>query len=113
MRDYPRPCSKCSDLLGEEAFAVDRSKASGRKSHCKACDRERAKSYYLEHRDERRAQQEAKRDAEAVAAMRRRVEERRQVYERRVAKGLERPRAVLAMRAVAEGGPSRVSIARP
>ena len=88
MSDYPRLCPRCRELLGAEAFAVDRSKASGRKAHCKTCDRERARSYYLEHRDERRALQEAKRDAESVAALRRRLEERRQVQERRVAKGL-------------------------
>jgi hypothetical protein len=88
MPNYPRLCPKCRQLLGAEAFAVDRSKASGHKSHCKACDGARAKSYYLQHRDERRARHEAKRDAEGLAAVRMRVEERRLVHERRVAKGL-------------------------
>ena len=88
MPEYPRLCPRCREPLGEEAFAVDRSKASGRKAHCKACDRERAKTYYQEHRDERRARHEAKRDAEALAAVRMRVEERRLVHELRVAKGL-------------------------
>jgi hypothetical protein len=88
MSDYPRLCPRCRELLGEEAFAVDHSKASGRKSHCRDCDRARARSYYQEHRDERRARHEAKRDAATLAELQRRLEERRQVHERRVARGL-------------------------
>jgi hypothetical protein len=47
----------------EEGFGVDRSKTSGRKSHCKTCDRERAKAYYAERRDELYARREAVREA--------------------------------------------------
>jgi hypothetical protein len=39
-------CPNCRRSLAVEEFAVDRSKASGRKSHCKECDNARAKAYY-------------------------------------------------------------------
>jgi hypothetical protein len=41
-----RYCSRCEERLPVEAFAIDRSKPSGRKSACKQCDRERAREYY-------------------------------------------------------------------
>ncbi len=46
-------CPRCGveRPLGE--FAVDRSKASGRKSLCKACDRDKARRYYAAKRAER------------------------------------------------------------
>jgi hypothetical protein len=59
MPSYPRRCPKCGLMREEEGFGVDRSKTSGRKSHCKTCDRERAKAYYAEHRDELYARREA------------------------------------------------------
>jgi hypothetical protein len=40
-RDGEKTCPRCGRDLPVAAFAIDRSKASGRKSHCKACDRER------------------------------------------------------------------------
>jgi hypothetical protein len=43
---YPRACSRCRVLTAEEGFALDRSKASGRRSHCKACDRRRGRACY-------------------------------------------------------------------
>jgi hypothetical protein len=49
--------------MAEDGFAVDRSKASGRKSHCRACDARRAHSWYAEHREELYAQREAGRGA--------------------------------------------------
>jgi hypothetical protein len=61
-------------MTEEEDFGIDRSKASGRKSHCKACDRRRGNAYYAEHRDELYAQRETVREAawqaelEALAA---------------------------------------------
>jgi hypothetical protein len=58
---FPRSCPRCKRLLGEEGFAADRYKASGRKSLCKACDREKARRCYAEHREERLAKLEAKR----------------------------------------------------
>jgi hypothetical protein len=39
-------CYACGEDLPFEAFAVDRSKASGRKSICRRCDREKARAYY-------------------------------------------------------------------
>lgn len=54
---YPSPsqngwkCPKCGEDRGEADFARDASKASGRKSYCRACDREKGKSYYALHRD--------------------------------------------------------------
>ena len=50
-------------MTDEDGFGIDRSKASGRKSHCKACDRLRGRAYYAEHRDELYAQREAVREA--------------------------------------------------
>ena len=83
MPDYPRLCPRCRELLGEEAFAGDRSKASGRKSHCRACDREKARRYYEGRRDELKARRVAKRSAAVEAARLRRVEEHRLVLESR------------------------------
>ena len=83
MSDYPRVCPRCRELLGEKAFSVDRSKASGHKSHCRACDRDWAKRYYEGRRDELRARRVAKRSAAAEASRLRRAEERRLVLESR------------------------------
>ena len=63
MPDYPRPCPKCGLETEEEGFALDRLAAAGRKSHCKACDRQRRKAYYAEHREELYAKREAAREA--------------------------------------------------
>jgi hypothetical protein len=41
-----RTCPKCQEALDLSEFAVDRSKASGRKSHCKSCDNARTRRYY-------------------------------------------------------------------
>jgi hypothetical protein len=59
MPSYPKTCSKCGVVTAEEDFGVDRSKASGRTSHCKTCDRERGKAYYAEHKDELYGRREA------------------------------------------------------
>jgi hypothetical protein len=61
--DYPRPCSRCKTLTAETGFSVDRSKASGRRSYCRECDRQRRKAYYAEHREELYAQRQAVREA--------------------------------------------------
>ena len=63
MPGYPRPCPKCGVTTAEEGFCLDRSKSSGRKSHCKACDRRRGNAYYSEHRDELYAKRAAAREA--------------------------------------------------
>jgi hypothetical protein len=48
-------------MTAEADFGVDPSKASGRRSHCKACDRRRGKAYYDAH--ELYAQRAAAREA--------------------------------------------------
>jgi hypothetical protein len=58
-------------MTAEAGFGLDRSKASGRRSYCKACDRRRGRAYYETHKDElyaqRRAAREAVREAELEA----------------------------------------------
>ena len=44
-------CTKCGDELPIEEFARDRTRASGRKSLCKACDRAKSKAYYEANRE--------------------------------------------------------------
>ena len=44
--DSPRWCSGCEQRLPVEAFSVDRSKPSGRKSTCLVCDRAKSRAYY-------------------------------------------------------------------
>ena len=63
MGSYPRPCPKCGVLTEKDGFGIDRTKAGGRKSHCKTCDRQRAEAYYAEHREELYARREAVREA--------------------------------------------------
>ena len=63
----PRPLSetlpRCSVMTAEVDFGLDRSKASGRRSYCKDCDRRRGRAYYEAHRDELYAKREAVREA--------------------------------------------------
>jgi hypothetical protein len=61
-----RLCPGCGVLKAAGEFAVDRHKTSGRKSRCKACDREKASRYYAEHREERLAKLAAERRAAGV-----------------------------------------------
>jgi hypothetical protein len=42
-------CHRCERDLAVAAFATDRSKASGRKSICRECDREKARLYDAKH----------------------------------------------------------------
>jgi hypothetical protein len=44
-------CYLCGFERPVDDFARDRSKASGRKSLCRSCDRERSRAYYREHRE--------------------------------------------------------------
>jgi hypothetical protein len=50
-------------MTAETGFSVDRSKASGRRSYCRECDRRRRRAYDAEHREELYAQREAVREA--------------------------------------------------
>jgi hypothetical protein len=61
----------------EDGFGVDRSKASGRKSHCRECDRRRGRTYYRAHRAELYAQREAVREAARQAYLKRLEKEHR------------------------------------
>ena len=47
----------------EADFGLDRSKTSGRRSYCKACDRRRGRAYYNAHKDELYARRVAAREA--------------------------------------------------
>lgn len=51
LSDVDRRCYACGETKPAEDFPRDRGKASGRASICKACDREKAKNYYNNHRD--------------------------------------------------------------
>jgi hypothetical protein len=44
-------CPRCERVLPLVEFARDRSKASGHKSWCKACDRAKSKRYYAANRE--------------------------------------------------------------
>ena len=66
MPDYPRACSRCGVLTAEADFGADRSKKSGHKSHCRACER----ADYASRKDELQARRLAIREAEREAALR-------------------------------------------
>ena len=63
MPDYPRACSRCDVLTAEADFGADRSKKSGHKSHCRACER----ADYASRKDELHARRHAVREAEREA----------------------------------------------
>ena len=65
MPDYPRPCSRCGVLTAEADFGADRSKKSGHKSHCRACER----ADYASRKDELHARRQAAREAEREVAL--------------------------------------------
>jgi hypothetical protein len=66
---YLGACPGCGVLTPEAGFGVDRSKSSGHKSRCKACDRRRSHAYYDAHKDEFCGQRQAIREAEREAAL--------------------------------------------
>jgi protein-arginine kinase activator protein McsA len=53
-------CYACHEELPVKAFARDETKASGRSSICKPCDREKSRRYYREHREEKLAKVKAR-----------------------------------------------------
>ena len=96
----------------QDGFGVDRSKASGRKSHCKACDRRRGRAYYEAHRDERYARRQAVREAEREAALialepihRKRVAEAKRLH----AAGVRRQKKLLRELGVPDLSPEEVT----
>jgi hypothetical protein len=50
-----KTCSECRETKPIGDFSVDKSKKSGYMIRCKPCDRARARRYYTENRDKRRA----------------------------------------------------------
>jgi hypothetical protein len=64
-------------MTPEAGFGVDHSKTGGRRSYCKACDRQRGRAYYAAHRDELYAQREAVREAAWQAELEALAEEQR------------------------------------
>lgn len=59
-------CYACEVEKSEAEFAVDPSKASGRKSICRPCDRVKARGYYVAHRPAVLARQRAQKAAKAA-----------------------------------------------
>jgi hypothetical protein len=99
-------------MTAETGFAVDRSKASGRKSHCRTCDARRAHGWYAEHREELYAQREAVREAarqaelEALAVEhKKRVAEQKKLHEA----GVRRQKEFLRSIGVPDLRPKEVS----
>ena len=79
-------------MTAEADFGLDRSKTSGRRSYCKACDRRRGRAYYAAHKDELYAQRAAAREAAWQAELEAlEVEHRKRVAAQ---KKLHRPRSV-------------------
>ena len=58
-------CYRCRRFLPVEAFAADKSKASGRKSICRACDRAKSRAYYVANRERKIAAVKARREGRA------------------------------------------------
>ena len=65
-----KPCTRSGWELPVEKLATDASKASGHKSICKACDRDKSKRYYDQNREKKLAYMNARNAAlrEALAA---------------------------------------------
>ena len=57
--DYRRACSRCGVVRAEADFGAGRSKKSGHKSHCRACER----ADYASRKDELQARRDAVREA--------------------------------------------------
>ena len=58
-----KTCSKCGEALPVEEFARDRSKASGYKGFCKACDNAKSRRYYEANRERKLASMAKRRAA--------------------------------------------------
>jgi hypothetical protein len=61
-------CYACGESKPLDEFYPDASKAAGRMSRCRACDREKARRYYRQHREEVLARREPAPLREAVCA---------------------------------------------
>jgi hypothetical protein len=49
-----KPCSKCGEVKFLDEFSKDAKRKDGRANTCRQCRAERARQYYLDHRDETR-----------------------------------------------------------
>jgi hypothetical protein len=54
--DSLRRCSGCGQWLPVDAFSIDRSRPSGRKSRCKVCDRAKSAAYYQRKKQARKGE---------------------------------------------------------
>jgi hypothetical protein len=61
-----KTCPKCGQMRPLSEFALDRSKASGRKSHCRDCDRAKSRAYYVANRERKLDKLEAQRRAAGI-----------------------------------------------
>jgi hypothetical protein len=112
MPNYPKPCPKCGVMTEEEGFGVDRSKTSGRRSYCKACDRRRGNAYYAKHKDELYAAREAAREAAWQAELKAlEVEHRKRVaaVQRQHAAGVRRQNELFRSIGVPDLSPQEVT----
>jgi hypothetical protein len=99
-------------VTAEDGFAVDRSKASGRKSHCRECDRRRSHAWYDAHKDELYAQREAVREAARQAYLKELEKEHRKsvaAREKLHAAGVRRQRELLRELGVPDLSPEEVT----
>jgi hypothetical protein len=112
MPDYPKPCPKCGVLTERDGFAADRHAPSGRKSHCRECDRKKAAAYYAAHRDELYAQREAAREAAREAefeALAREHKKRVEAAHKLAAAGARRQKEFLRSIGVPDLSPEEVA----
>jgi hypothetical protein len=99
-------------MTEEEGFGVDRSKTSGRRSYCKACDRRRGNAYYAKHKDELYAAREAAREAAWQAELKAlEVEHRKRVaaVQRQHAAGVRRQNELFRSIGVPDLSPQEVT----
>jgi hypothetical protein len=103
-------------MTPESGFGFDRTKASGRKSHCKHCDRRRGRAYYDAHKDELHAERLAIREAEREAALkalepihRKRVAEAKRLH----AAGVRRQKKLLRELGVPDLSPEEIAAREP
>ena len=99
-------------MRAEDGFAVDRSKASGRKSHCRECDHRRCQAWYDAHKDVLYAERQAVREAAWQAHLKELEKESRKrvAVAKRVAEaGARRQKELLRSLGVPDLTPEEVS----
>jgi hypothetical protein len=99
-------------MTAETGFAVDRSKASGRKSHCRTCDARRAHGWYVEHREELYARRAAAREAAWAAELKALAKEQRKrvaAVKKQHEAGVRRQRELLKSLGVPDLSPEEIN----